>query len=155
MRIPLGQGRFALVDDCDSPRVLAGRWYLHRNGAGVVYVRGRVDDRRPVYLHRFILGAPAGAQVDHINDDPLDCRRANLRLVTAGQNVQRARLSAGRSIYKGVSWAAQRQRWRVRVRTGDGRRSFGMYETEIEAARVYDAIAREHHGVFARLNFPD
>lgn len=45
-------------------------------------------------MHHLLLGAADGQLVDHINDDPLDNRRANLRIVTPQQNVQNKRPSS-------------------------------------------------------------
>ena len=38
---------------------------------------------------------------------------------------------------------------------GKDRRYLGAFADEIEAAKAYDATAREMFGEFARLNFPD
>lgn len=43
------------------------------------------------YLHRLITGCPRGLTVDHINGDPLDNRRANLRIATQEQQNQNQR----------------------------------------------------------------
>lgn len=48
----------------------------------VFYVRnGRQD-----LLHRFIMRPPRGYAVDHIDGDPLNNRRSNLRICTVGEN---------------------------------------------------------------------
>ena len=31
----------------------------------------------------------------------------------------------------------------------------GLFDDPAAAARVYDAMARQHHGEFARINFPN
>lgn len=53
------------------------------------YVGVQVDGKQ-TYLHRLILGLPPGGghqrQADHINRDPFDNRRANLRIVTPREN---------------------------------------------------------------------
>lgn len=64
------------------------------------------------------------------------------------------RMGTGRSKYRGVSWNSTERRWAVFLRH-DGKAHFGGYfDDEIEAARKYDAMAREHFKDFARCNFP-
>ncbi len=76
--IPLGAERFALVEECDLDMVSAYTWGASGNG----YVMS--TDK--VLLHRLLMGHP-DSDVDHVNGDPLDNRRANLRLATDSQNL--------------------------------------------------------------------
>lgn len=134
----------ALVDDDDYERVNARRWYLGSQG----YVtRGRGGCR--VYLHRWLLDAPDGMDVDHIDGNALNNQRANLRLCTRSENLGNQRRSKNNtSGYKGVRRLAGR--WGAFVR----QQFLGLYDTPEEAARAYDDAARRVWGRFARPNFP-
>lgn len=77
---------FARVDFDDWYRLKHLKFHLVARG----YVSTTIDGRNE-YLHRIILGLQPGAdrkyeQTDHINRDPLDNRRSNLRIVTAKEN---------------------------------------------------------------------
>lgn len=156
--IPLPRGLVALVDDEDFKRVSQYRWQSGKTNAQsrtrYAYRHELVDGKKRVtYLHRFILGAPAGMYVDHINHDGLDCRRANMRLVTPSQNrINGRRNRDGRSRFKGVSPTGAK--FKAQVGFNCEPRYFGMYDSEETAARVYDAAARRLHGEFAHTNFP-
>jgi len=50
-----------------------------------LYVRGIVEGRQ-VLLHRFIMQAPENMDVDHIDGNPLNNLRSNLRLCTTAEN---------------------------------------------------------------------
>jgi hypothetical protein len=78
-KIQLTKGQFAIVDAQDLPLVTQYHWYAHESRPGVFYARGIVGGHL-MYLHRFLMDAPAGQQVDHISRNTLDCRRQNLRL---------------------------------------------------------------------------
>lgn len=88
VEIPLANGKgVALVDAEDAPRVRGAKWYLHACG----YAACGSGLYSSTLLHRVILDAPPGLEVDHINHDKLDCRKANLRLVNRSQNNQNKR----------------------------------------------------------------
>ena len=107
------------------------------------------------------MNAPDGVRVDHINRDPFDCRKENLRIATQRQNSQNRtkaqRNSRGRecsSVYKGVSWRGKYDCWQSII-VVDGKRHFlGHFAAEIDAAQAYDAAAHRFFGEFAAVNFP-
>lgn len=97
-------------------------------------------------------------QIDHANGDPTDNRFCNLRLATRSQNQMNRgpdRTRSNRGKYKGVWWHKRRSLWRVAIRANGKVTHLGFFKTQEEAARAYDAMAKEHHGEFARFNFPD
>jgi hypothetical protein len=132
---------WSLVDEDDVAYLNQWRWYLMP--AGYAW---RSYDRRPLYMHRQLLGLARGdrRQVDHINRQPLDNRRSNLRIVTPAQNGQNQRGKGGTSRFRGVSWDTERQKWLAMAKVGDLKVNLGRFESEQEAARVASAWRREH-----------
>ena len=147
--VQLTKGKVALVDDGDYEKVLlAGKWCM--NGPYAFNAKHGT-------MHRFLLGLPRltgfGAQVDHINNEPLDNRRANLRVVTPAQNQQnRHKAFAGHSKFKGAHWDRSRQHWVSRIRVDGKLKYLGVYQTDLEAANRYNEAAQKYFGDYARLN---
>lgn len=156
--LPLSQGRVALIDERDA-HLAQFKWTARKNGDFGWYALrgvGPKAKRRIVYLHREVMAAPPGVHVDHVSGDGLDCRRNNLRFATRSQNLcNRGAERGSTSRFKGVNWNVRRKRWRARICVAGTRTELGWFEVEGDAARAYDAAAREAHGAFARLNFPE
>lgn len=96
----IGEHRFTVVDDEDYAELSQYRWKAKPNGDGkIVYairvaqIDGKTVDIR---MHREVLGLVRGdpRDVDHINHDSLDNRRANLRACTRSINVANSRTVA-------------------------------------------------------------
>lgn len=148
-----GSDRPAMIDRADAELVVPSRWQLVN---GYARTERRIAGRRTyTYMHRLIVAAPAGIEVDHLNLDRLDNRRSNLRLATRSQNManggQRSDNSSG---YRGVSWSSRDRIWQVHVRIDGKSRYVGRFDDLEAAARAYDAAAAAAFGQFARLNFP-
>lgn len=158
----LAAGRVALVDDEDHELVMCYRWRvwearrpgLHDAGPYAVTHVTRNGKQRMLRMHTLITGY---ARTDHRNHDGLDNRRQNLRDATAAQNARNRRPNArpGSSQFKGVTWRAALNKWVARFAFDNKVRQIGYFADEIEAARAYDAVARDAFGDFAWLNFPD
>lgn len=142
--IPLTQGKVALVDDEDYPQLSDIAWYCHR-GYAVTSIFSR---KTTVLMHRLILLPPEKLQVDHINHNKLDNRRANLRLATQTQQNGNRLKFLGTSRFKGVSWRNRPKCWLVQCH----QTYVGSFEDEIEAAKAYNAAALKYWGDFAHLN---
>jgi hypothetical protein len=108
--IPLTQGKFAIVDAADFDWLNQWRWHFH-NG----YATRRIGTIH-VSLHRFILSAPNGTAVDHINRIRLDCRRFNLRLANQQTNCRNRSLSTrNTSGFTGVGWNKKLKKWKADI----------------------------------------
>ena len=88
--IQLSKGQVALVDDEDYDYLNQWSWQANYNkSADVYYARRnhRVNGKQvTTWMHRLILGAGKGMQVDHQNHDTLDNRKHNIRVVTHKEN---------------------------------------------------------------------
>lgn len=95
-------------------------------------------------MHRYILGAPAGLMVDHINGDTLDNRRWNLRLVTRIQNGQN-RIGASAHSKTGVRgvFLLKTGGYRAEVRVANKRVFSKRFTTVTEAEQAVIEARRQ------------
>lgn len=147
--IPLTQGKVTWVDQEDYTELARHKWCAARRGR-----RWYAQNYDLGYMHRFILAPPAGREVDHINGDGLDNRRCNLRVATRAENNANRANRQHSSLYRGVSFDYDRNRWQAFIAVGGCRHRFlGRYTDEVAAALAYDLAALEQFGSFATLNF--
>lgn len=155
--IQLTQGKVALVDDEDYESVNCFLWYARRNKRKF-YALSRtksLDGKYiPISMHRFILDAPTGKQVDHIDGNGLNNTKVNLRLVNNSENHQNRDAVLGLSKYKGVGWHRRVNKWYAHIKLNGRHMHLGYFDVEEEAARIYDRVALQIF-THARPNFDD
>lgn len=157
--ITLRSGEICLVDDDDFDMLSKFTWYvLKRKHTSYARAPLRGPDRswRELKMHRLIMNCPQDFVVDHIDGNGLNNQKSNLRVCTFAENrrnTQSRRIATG-----GIKGAIQRsgsKTWASTI-TFQGKSFYlGRFPTMEEAARAYDAAARNFFGEFARLNYPD
>lgn len=107
-----------------------------------------------ISLHRLLAGALHGEEVDHIDGNTFNNRRANLRRCTKHGNCQnqKKQIRSCTSKYKGVSWHKASSKWSAYIKWGGKKKHLGLYALEEDAARAYNVVAASQFGEFARLN---
>lgn len=148
-----------LYDKVDHKIVSKHKWYIGRKKTGYTWVYTFVSDPsvfngvRQLKLGTLLLKPKEGFLVDHINGNPLDCRRKNIRIVTYLQNAQnKARGANAKSKYKGIGWDKANKKWRVEITCDKKRINIGRFESELFAAYMYNVSATKFFGEYARLN---
>lgn len=154
VRIPLSNTELCAIVAPDDVELVSGRrWYAGWTSAGsVAAVMAKVRGRT-VLMHRLIMAASTDSLVDHINGDPLDNRKPNLRLCTHAENMRNRRIHRNnQSGFKGVHAATDRKavRWRAQISVDNKRIHLGSYATAEAAHAAYVEAAAKYHGAFAR-----
>lgn len=141
-----GERHEVLLDDFDMYRLfhLGYTWHVHGNTEALPYVGTSIEGKK-TQLHRYILNAPEDVLVDHINGNPLDNRKKNLRLVDHKGNAQnRTRLSShNTSGYRGVWYDEKSEMWKVSIGIDNKQLDFGSY-ADINIANYVAMMARKN-----------
>lgn len=148
VEIPVGKRHVALVDAIDG-YLAEFSWYLD-SGRQTPYAYRAVqssEDGNWVRMHREIMGLQYRdpLQVDHINRNGLDNRRANLRVVTSAQ--QRHNMGAKRdkrvSQHRGVFLDRRSGRWYGQVQLNYKKHGTGLFDSEEEAAAAVQKLRKQ------------
>lgn len=151
--IPLNQGAYAIVDDEDFEFLSQWNWFLSSQGYAFRNERHGQGRRTTIFMHRVVAKTPRRCFTDHINFNPLDNRRSNLRICTKRQNNFSRRVLAPKADtpYRGV-YFRYGTRYHARLKCGGKAILLGTFDNAEDAARCYNEGARKYFGQFAVLN---
>jgi hypothetical protein len=156
--IPLTQGQVAIVDDVDYEFLMQFKWCAHRS-----YNRPqekcrpirnvKVDGKRTTRRMYHDIADRMGLEytiIDHIDQNPLNNCRSNLRVATNSQNLCNRGLQRNNtSGVRGVSFYKATGKYRGRVKIMGKEIHLGSFDTAVEASKVVEAARIEHMGEFA------
>lgn len=105
------------------------------------------------YIHRVIAERASldfPDDIDHIDGNPLNNQRDNLRPATRAENAAN-RKSINKSGYKGVTWNKKMQKWQAKIKVNEKCIHLGYYDYAEQAHLYYCIAAIKHFGKFARF----
>lgn len=146
-KIYLGNGQFTLVSEEDFIFLSGYSWNRHRKG----HAQGRIG-RKHHQMSRVIakrMGLDLSKQIDHIDRNPLNNCRNNLRSATNGQNRANSKGSS-KCGFKGVHLKSNR--WYAQITINKKKIYLGYFDTPVEAHLAYCEAAKKYHGEFANFS---
>lgn len=140
----LARDRRILVDPEDEWLLEEYTWHLGPYGHPLVNLPRDEDGTRlaGVFLHHMIMGYPIleGEEIDHINRNPQDNRRHNLRYASMSQN----RINSNRAIGVARNVYIRKGKYAVRIRRDLIEHYLGAFDTLDEAIAERDEWIYQH-----------
>lgn len=119
------------IDKEDISLVMKYKWGLTKG-----HVATSDKDNKTIYLHRLIMGCERydGTVIDHIDGNPLNNRKENLRICTQQQNVFNHKVAKNNtSGITGVSWDKTRNKWVAQIVYNNKNYHLGRYNNKQDA----------------------
>lgn len=112
-----------------------------------------LQQTRPIFLHQFLMNAN-GKDVDHENNDTLDNRKSNMRIVEEGNNSKnrKGKNKNNTSGYRNVSWDNKRNKWVVQLQVDGKNKRLGSFDDVHEAGKFAEEMRQKYYGEFAGKN---
>jgi hypothetical protein len=101
------------------------------------------DPAKVFYLHREIMKPGEGMHIDHIDGNPLNNSRSNLRVCTQTDNNKNVD-------GVGVSWNSRINKWTARITHNYKGIHIGSFDTFEEASKAFKANSNKLRGEFSR-----
>ena len=137
-----------MIDLDDVEKVKKYKWCLSHG-----YTLNRKNN---TMLHRFLMNCPKDMVVDHINHNPLDNRKSNLRICTQQQNAMNQSInSKNTSGVTGVSYDKQKNKWQSYIGLNDKKINLGYYNTLEEAIEVRKQAEIKYFGEYRNKDNED
>lgn len=119
---------------------------------GDVQLRGRYVVVNGEYLHRAIMRPRQDEVVDHINGNPLDNRRSNLRVCSQEENSKNRKLACNNT--SGVTGVSRyirhgrKPKWQAHISINKRQVNLGSYDLFEDAVNARQEAEIKHYGQF-------
>jgi hypothetical protein len=124
-----------------------------KNGYGVFYYKQKQRKAHRVSYYFKFGDIPKGMVIDHLDGNPLNNQKKNLRICTHSENMRNRNLYVNNtSGFKGVYWHKTTKKWMSYIRINKKSLYLGIYTCPIDAAKAYNDAALKYHGEFAHIN---
>lgn len=128
----------------DLCKVVERKWYF----SGGYVVSDTV--KRGELMHRIITSCPDGMIVDHVNRNPLDNRRENLRVCTQRENVFNSGIrSDNKTGHTGVIFRKREKLWFSYISIDGKQVSLGYHKTKKQAIKARREGEEKYYGEYA------
>lgn len=132
------------IDSQDVPIIKDIKWYSYK---------GYAHNDKHGFMHNLFLQPEKGYEVDHIDGNPRNNKRNNLRICTHHQNCMNRGFSKNNtSGFKGVSWDKRKGKYVSYINPNKKSIFLGAFNNTRSAALAYNCAAIKYCGEFARLN---
>ena len=155
--ILLTQNKVTFVDDEDFERLNQFKWCAMKGRDTFYAVRHspKVNGKsRMIVMHRDILNASNGIQVDHRSGDGLFNCKENLRLATHAQNQHNKKQPQKNNKLgiKGVIWHKRARKFRAQIKANNKIIHLGYFSVLGDADSAYRKAEEKYFGEFARCH---
>lgn len=134
-----------LISKSDLEAVMKYTWCLSKTGYLVANINGSVTK-----LHRYLLSPDNGVLVDHINGNPKDNRRENLRTCSPKENSRNVKKKCDNTIVTGVSKTAN-GRFKARISVDRKEIRLGIFDTAEEAIEARRQAEIKYFGDYSPM----
>lgn len=143
-------GKQFIIDKCDYEYVSKYSWTFDGRG----YVVSYAGNDRLMKLHRILAGADdPSILVDHIDHNPANNRRSNLRKCNASQNnANRSLDTRNKSGRTGVLWDNKNNKWLAQIAWQGVSHFLGYYNNIEDAIRAREDAENKYFKEFSYTN---
>ena len=154
--VPLTKGYEAVIDASMVDVVSGFNWSAQedRNKDGTVrsVYALRLFQGKKIRLHRQLVCAPSGYDVDHIDGDGLNNRMSNIRVCTHAENSYNQGIRPNNKVgIKGV-WARPSGSFQSKIRHNGKVLHLGTFASAEQAGAAYADASVRLHGEYGRIN---
>lgn len=156
--VPLTKGYRAIIDKADSDLISKYKWrvsisHAKNNRPWICAITCmRINGiKKNISMHKLLMGSTG---IDHIDRNPLNNSRSNLRKANRSQQGANRDTSSMEksSKYRGVHYCRRERKWISQIMVYKKKIRLGCFVDEHEAAKSYNKSATKYFGRFAFLN---
>jgi len=155
-QIKLSKGLYALVDDEDYDFLLDYNWHSSYNKKDDDYIAKTLVNGKSISMHRLLTSLTSTkSRVIHINNNKLDNRRENLKVVFGNSFNSTKKMQRYNKLgYKGVREITRKDilMYGAQIMVNKRHINLGYFNSKEEAAKAYNKAALKYFGELAYQN---
>ena len=146
----LADGRECMFDMEDYDILRKYHWSARKDGHVRAFVNGRQVELARYILEQNGVYIPEDKVVDHIDINPLNNRKYNLRICSFRENrMNHSLFKSNSSGYSGVSYRKDKDQWIARITIDYERLFLGYFDTKEEAIRARQEAEEKYYGEYS------
>ncbi len=151
IKVPINKNYELLLDDEDINYTIFYTWSFNGRYVNRHITLGSI--RTTQSIHRFLTGCDDPTMVvDHIDGNPLNNQKSNLRVCTQTENIRNRKLNSNNtSGFKGVSWIKRQKKWKATITLNKKQIHLGYFFYPEEAYAAYKEASTKYHKEYGRV----